>query len=533
MILKYKFQLIPESSTILKRIFSVLLISSLLMLSACDESGSEDTSTDLGSTISESEITNSDSDTSSVVDDSSETIIVDDSNFETTDWTEATHSKSAAPDFDEVFDSSQVKRLDMVITTERWKSMLDDMTSLYGEFGALSVDINSALSDADLGGPELGGPGGAILEQEIIADTDDLVDDTEDPIFVPGDVYYNDIQWYKVGLRFKGNSSLKSSWEQGILKLSFKLDFDEYEDDYPQIDNQRFYGFKKLSLKNNYEDQSLLREKVAADVFKNAGLVVSHTAFYALYIDHGNGPVYFGLYTLVEEVNDTVIDEQFGDDGGNLYKPEGDGASFVEGAFDEAHFEKKTNENEADWSDIEALFTALHAVQEDSTTWRDNLNAVFDTDIFLKYLAVNGLMQNWDTYGRMTHNFYLYNDPDSGKLIWIPWDNNEALQEGKLGGSLALDFSNIESDAWPLIEKIMADDVYKEKYDLYVSEVMTSAFEAGVMQDLYDYYEAMVEDYAIAEETGYTFLNGVYSDAINELKVHATERNSAAVAYLE
>ena len=43
---------------------------------------------------------------------------------------------------------------------------------------------------------------------------------------------------------------------QGILKLPFKLDFDEFEDDYPQIDNQRFYGFKKLSLKNNYDDQS-------------------------------------------------------------------------------------------------------------------------------------------------------------------------------------------------------------------------------------------------------------------------------------
>ena len=53
----------------------------------------------------------------------------------------------------------------------------------------------------------------------------------------------------------------------------------------------------------------------------------------------------------------------------------------------------------------------------DPATWRTNLEAVFDTDTFLKYLAVNTVIQNWDTYGRMTHNYYLYNNPDNGKLI--------------------------------------------------------------------------------------------------------------------
>jgi len=37
---------------------------------------------------------------------------VTDANFEATDWTDETHNKSADPDFDEVFDDTQVKRLD-------------------------------------------------------------------------------------------------------------------------------------------------------------------------------------------------------------------------------------------------------------------------------------------------------------------------------------------------------------------------------------------------------------------------------------
>ena len=108
-----------------------------------------------------------------------------------------------------------------------------------------------------------------------------------------------------------------------------------------------FLGPKKFSLKNNYDDSSFVREKVAADVFKDAGLAVSHTAFYTLYVDHGNGPEYFGLYTLVEEVDGSVLDDQFISDDGNLYKPEDGSANFVEGTFDEEDFTKKTNEIDA------------------------------------------------------------------------------------------------------------------------------------------------------------------------------------------
>ena len=85
-------------------------------------------------------------------------------------------------------------------------------------------------------------------------------------------------------------------------------------------------------------------------------------------------------------------------------------------------------------------------------TWRTNLESIFNIPVFLKYLAVNGIIQNWDTYGNMPHNFYLYNDPDNNKLTWIPWDHNEALQEGNMQGALNLDFSDLNSNSWPLIE---------------------------------------------------------------------------------
>ena len=435
-----------------------------------------------------------------------EEVEIDDADFEAKDWTDETHSKSADPNFDEVFEDNAVKRLDIVITETRWQTMLDDMTATYGSFG--------------------GGSGGS-----------GLIETDENPVFVPAEVFYEDIEWYRVGVRFKGNSSLQSSWQNGILKLSFKLDFDEFEDDYPQIDNQRFYGFKKLSLKNNYDDKSMLREKVAGDVFRNSGLVGSHTAFYTVYVDYGEGPQYFGLYTLVEEVDDTVIDEQFSDDDGNLYKPDGDAASFASGTFDEDEYVKKTNEDEADFSDVQSLLTAINDETRttDAETWRSNLEIVFDTDVFLKYLAVNTVIQNWDTYGRMTHNYFLYNNPDTGKLTWIPWDNNEALQDGKRGGSLALDFSDLDDSAWPLIGYMYQDDVYKAKYETYLQEVIDGAFNTSSIQSLYTSYSALIEEYATSEVSGYTFLNSSadFSSAVSQLKSHVSSRNDAVNSYLD
>ena len=55
--------------------------------------------------------------------DTTSEVSFDDTDFTPTDWTVATHSKEADPNFEEVFDNNAVKRLDIVITEERWESM--------------------------------------------------------------------------------------------------------------------------------------------------------------------------------------------------------------------------------------------------------------------------------------------------------------------------------------------------------------------------------------------------------------------------
>ncbi|MGQ1891505.1 CotH kinase family protein [Thermophagus sp. OGC60D27] len=469
---------------------TAILIISLAFFSACSDDDNDLTETD----IDQEETTD-------------ETSTDDDEDY--SDWSDETHSKNAELNYDVVFNQSQVARFDIVISSEDWTTMQEDLAANLGTSGGNR--------------PGMGGGG--------MESTTDF-----DPVWVPCSFNYNDTEWYHVGIRFKGNSSLQSAYQSGNNKLSFKLDFDEFEDDYPAIKNQRFYGFKQLNLNNNYDDASLMREKVTADLFREFGVPASQTAFCVIYVDHGNGPQYYGVYTIVEEVDDTVIETQFSDDSGNLYKPDGDAASFAYGTFDTDEFYPKTNEDETDYSDLKSLYDVLHSSERttDVETWKNNLEAVLNVEQFLKWLAANTIIQNWDTYGNMTHNYYLYNNPENSLLTWIPWDNNEALQDGKQSGALSLSLSEVD-DNWPLISYLMEVPEYKASYNNYLQQFIEEVFVPEQMVNLYSSYYDLIKDYAYSEETGYSFIrsNSEFDNAVEELKTHVTERNNAVISYLQ
>ncbi len=417
--------------------------------------------------------------------------------------------------------------------------------------------------------------------------------DDENPIWVDATISFNGETWDHVGFRLKGNSSLRSSWGSGNNKLPFKLDFDQFEDNYPSTENQRFYGFKQLSFSSNFADSSYLRETVAADLFRAAGVPSAQTAFYAVYVDNGDGPVYYGLYTAVEVVDDTLIQTQFDDDSGNVYKPSGSAATFAAGSYNEAGYDKETNKKADDYSDVEALLETLNSDlrQTDPQSWRAELESVFDVDTFLQWLAANTVMQNWDTYGSMSHNYYLYHDPTSDQLVWIPWDNNQSLSTGGGGGrgnndnagqgvpgggfrpqdndntdqvqatpetdaqanpgnipnnnlggarggmgsgSTSIGNEDI-GDNWPLISYLLADEVYQQQYSADVEQFLTDAFDPDALESELTTLHELIAPYVEAEQDGYTTLSNkdAFDTSMDSLMEHIRSRYQAVQDYLE
>ena len=239
-------------------------------------------------------------------------------------WNDATHSNETEADYETVFPQDEVNRIDITISAENWQVMQDDMTEKYGEFGTKTNDRMApggqrpqnqegmVQPDQQVGKqPPQPGDGEAAVRPNRPNEGGPgmMENDESNPVWVPVTIAFEDDTWTNVGLRFKGNSSLKNSWSQGSYKFPLKLDFDEFEEDYPEIDDQRFYGFKQLSLASNFNDASFSREKIVSEIFSAAGVASAQTAFYEVYVDYGEGPTYFGLYTMVEVVDDTLIED--------------------------------------------------------------------------------------------------------------------------------------------------------------------------------------------------------------------------------
>lgn len=453
------------------------------------------------------------------------------------------HGKSATPNYSIVFPTDKINRIDITIDKKLWVQMNAD----------LDTNLKSKRRRPERP-PHIFAAGGQKPDHTQFDKHSQHKTQSENPGPVPPrpprpesfeptwsycDISFNNQKWSNVGIRFKGNSSLRTTYLTGIKKLSFKLDFDQFEDQFPSIKNQRFYGFKQLNLKNNFNDPSLMREKVAADLFAEFGLTTAKTSFYQVFVDFGEGSVYFGVYSMVEEVDDTVIKTGNTAPKGNLYKPEGFAASLANGSFNKNSMHLKNNKKANDYSDVEKLYAVLNSKIRTTNykLWKSQLNEILDVNIFLKYLAVNNVIQNWDTYGNTIHNYYLYHNPLSDKLEWIPWDNNEALQQGKMKCALSLSLDEV-NNKWPLIRYILDDEDWRTAYKKHLANFSINYFNPDKMNKTYTQYKQLLKNYVIGkqgEKQHYTFLKNEsdFTDAVEFLKQHVNNRKTAVQKFLK
>lgn len=439
------------------------------------------------------------------------------------------------------FPQDRVPYLRITISKSEWAKMIADMTELAGPFGASSGGGGGggAPPGRDGGGPGNpppgggdGGPGGGGGAGGGGAGGVDLL--ARDPIYVECTIQTAGQQWSHVGIRFKGNSSLAGTWQRGVWKLPFRMKLDELADAYPEVEDQRFFGFKNLSFANGSADPTMLHEKLAAGVFGRAGLAEPRTAFYRLYVDYGEGLRYFGLYTGVEVPKDrTLLERHFSSKSGNVYKPEGTGATFA--TWDEASFEKENNEDAADYSDVRALYDALHASRSDAAAFRAGVDAALDVPTFLTWLATNTAIQDWDQYGQMAHNYYLYADPaKANRLVWIPWDHSYAFSASG-SRDLSLGLSEVGA-AWPLIRYLADDPVYYASYRDALRTTVLPLLGTGLESDIRA-AAALVRPYTVGqygEVDGYRFTTSAaqFDAAVDGMVSHVASRRAAVTTFL-
>lgn len=290
--------------------------------------------------------------------------------------------------------------------------------------------------------------------------------------YVKGTVRFANEIYEDVGIRYKGNSS---SSVRG-LKKPYKFKFDKYK-------KQRFHGFKKLNFSNGFKDPSLLREKLAYDLFQKAGVPASQTTFAKLYLTVPGeyDDEYIGLYTIVEQVDKVFLKDRFGDTEGALFK--------VDGMLDldyrgenpkryERNYIPKLSKKQQNYSALISFIKMLKNTPDEEFPAR--IEEAFNVESFLSWLAVNTLLSNLDSYAGSGHNFYIYFRSDTGICEFIPWDLNEAFGNFQMGakGEDMLNLSIYEPYAEPkiLIERIINVPKFRKKYIEKIKSLMDGEF---------------------------------------------------------
>ncbi len=219
---------------------------------------------------------------------------------------------------------------------------------------------------------------------------------------------------YDVGLHLKGHSSFRPIEE----KAAFKIDFHEW------IDTQSFHGVRRLTLNNMTGDPSMLSEHLSYRVYELAGLPAARHGYTCVVV---NGADY-GLYGLVETMDQQFLNRAFPDPDGNLY--EGTFGADIRIGATTGYIPQVINDV-ADGSDLAALAAAFNGVTEANAM--DLFRAHFDVDELLDAWAVELMIGNVDGYLVMKNNYLLYHQPSDDRWSFLPWGVDENFSETKDG----------------------------------------------------------------------------------------------------
>lgn len=326
--------------------------------------------------------------------------------------------------------------------------------------------------------------------------------------YIPATVEIDGEAFRQVGLRAKGNNSLRLTAEYGLSRYSLKLEFDHYTDG-------SYHGLDKLSLDASFQDNSYLKTWLAFDIMEFLGVPTPLRSF--VWVTVNGQP--WGLFLAVEEPEEAFARRNFGANHGQLYKP--DYRSLAEENAD-VHLRYTTGEPE----DYPGIFenAKLDPSAADRQRLVDSLKTLdsgqrleeaVDVDEVLRYFVGQVFVMNWDSYlGHTGHNYLLYEE--EGKLSMLPWDYNLAFGTYALGMTDPITDPNVllnypiltpapgeHMTKRPLYHQLMQVDAYYLRYQELFGWFLAEYVESGELSAALWQTAELIAPYVEADPTAF------------------------------
>lgn len=367
------------------------------------------------------------------------------------EWVESSHGKLDVPDTTGAFPTLARRKMVISFSHQTWDTILANLKTACGETGASATCTGSGL-DA--------------FEAVSAWHEADLVTDGQ--------------RWATVGIRLPSNSDVANAWKasQTRPRFPFRVTMDKWEKEHPTIDNQRFYGFQKLTLSNLDGDSTLLRHQVASAVYRSKGVPTYRGTIVSLFVAHGpgiNDTIDMGVYSLREAIDGPMLKRWFSGSDGNLYEP----VSMLGAAYSTSEFAE--GQNDKTYTDVIAFMGALHASNRttDREAWRTALNRTFNVGGFLDWLAISTVLGDDGSYGFDDENYALY--ADQGKLHWmaLDLDNTFPLKNDGSGISRGVWHADEIAAGASLIKHVLEDSILCASYKSKVAAYAESELAGG------------------------------------------------------
>ena len=301
----------------------------------------------------------------------------------------------------------------------------------------------------------------------------------------------------EVGFRLRGNTS------RGSGKKSFKVSFNTFES------GRSYKGVEKLNLNGEHNDPSISRAKLSWDLARDIGIPAARSNHVQLYINQR----FHGVYLNVEHIDEEFVEKRFGNKQGNLYKclwpADLDYLGTNPDLYKREHsgrraYDLKTNTDQDDYSDLAHFVDVLN-----NTPLNDlpcELEKVFHVDNYLKAVALDILIGNWDGPIFNKNNFYLYHNVSTDKFEYIPYD---------LDNTLGIDWFNMDwgmrdiyqwspnNEPRPIYTRLMQVQEYKDRFSFYLNEILNSHYQSTALFPALDNLKTSL-DSLVALDTFYT-----------------------------
>ncbi len=255
----------------------------------------------------------------------------------------------------------------------------------------------------------------------------------------------------EVGIRLKGNMWLAPVYDKkGKLNIShYKLSFNETFDDSTYYGTEakkwasdeerkarkkrRLATLKEMDTKWNIcYDETFVREIYAADLCREQGILVQQIGLAQMNFNGKN----YGIVKIYEPVDDIFLEKRLPEAalGGDLYKcgwtmrP----CNYVQNEVtygvedkDKAlkyNFNLKTNKKKSDHAALKNLLKVMAGNPS-----KADFEKIVDADYFAKFLAVSYFLGDPDDIRNNYNNHYVYFRKDTGKAVFIVYDNDRTL----------------------------------------------------------------------------------------------------------